>query len=150
MTIPSRATRIFHQAAGVVVLDADRCLVLRRGSEWVLPKGHLKDGQRPADAAVREVREETGLTVAVDQHVGATRYEFGQTDDAVHVKRVDWYRGHPVAGSLRPDPPFVEARFATLGEAVSMLTHDADRNIARCAYGLAADESAGSTGETAG
>ena len=29
--------RILHQAAGAVVIDGPRCLVLRRGREWVFP-----------------------------------------------------------------------------------------------------------------
>jgi 8-oxo-dGTP pyrophosphatase MutT (NUDIX family) len=31
------------------------------GAAWVLPKAHLEDGEAPADAALRELREEAGV-----------------------------------------------------------------------------------------
>ena len=57
-------------AAYVVVRWADDVLLARwtgpRGPEWTLPGGGLDFGEDPADAAVREVREETGYTVGLD------------------------------------------------------------------------------------
>jgi 8-oxo-dGTP diphosphatase len=57
-------------AAYVVVRRADDVLLARwtgpRGPEWTLPGGGLDFGEDPADAAVREVREETGYAVRLD------------------------------------------------------------------------------------
>ena len=57
-------------AAYVVVGRADDVLLARwtgpRGPEWTLPGGGLDFGEDPADAAVREVREETGYTVRLE------------------------------------------------------------------------------------
>ena len=58
-------------AAGAVVRDAGgRLLLVQRGHEpeggrWTLPGGRVEPGESPADAAAREVTEETGLVVAV-------------------------------------------------------------------------------------
>ena len=53
---------------GAVVVDEGRVLLVRRGTEplkgqWSLPGGMLELGESLANGVVREVREETGLTV---------------------------------------------------------------------------------------
>jgi 8-oxo-dGTP diphosphatase len=58
-------------AAGVVVLDEDRILLVRRVMEpharkWSIPAGFVNAYEDPAAAAVRECREETGLLVELD------------------------------------------------------------------------------------
>lgn len=52
----------------VVILQNDRVLLaLRKAGEhvgaWELPAGHIKEGENPEDAAIREVAEETGLEI---------------------------------------------------------------------------------------
>lgn len=60
-----------------VVADGEQLLVLRRrGSHgagtWGLPGGHQEFGESPEQTAVREVAEETGLTVAATARLGFT------------------------------------------------------------------------------
>ncbi|MDV6011376.1 NUDIX hydrolase [Haloechinothrix sp. LS1_15] len=54
-------------AAAVIVRDGAVLLVRRRVAEgslvWQFPAGEVEDGESPGEAAVREAREETGLTV---------------------------------------------------------------------------------------
>ena len=61
-------------AAAVIVKDDRVLLVQRRVKEgslsWQFPAGAVEDGESPGDAAVREAREETGLTVAERKVLG--------------------------------------------------------------------------------
>lgn len=61
------------ECAGAVVRDAaGRLLLVRRGHEpalgsWSLPGGRIEVGESPAEAAAREVAEETGLIVEIGE-----------------------------------------------------------------------------------
>jgi ADP-ribose pyrophosphatase YjhB (NUDIX family) len=69
--------------ASLVVLDGDRFLALRRAAEpmagrWETPGGFCHGWEHPADAAVREGREELGVEVTLGEFVGmyVGSYEF--------------------------------------------------------------------------
>jgi 8-oxo-dGTP pyrophosphatase MutT (NUDIX family) len=69
------------RAAGCVVYarDADGALSLLLIHDqydcWTIPKGHLEDGESDAEAAVREVWEETGVRGVLGPLVGRIAYE---------------------------------------------------------------------------
>lgn len=97
-------------AAGIVCFREDDVLLIKRGTpprlgEWSIPGGKIKWGERAADAALRELREETsvearliGLIDVVDGVFTSRR-----TGDVTrHYLLVDyaavWVAGEPVAG----------------------------------------------------
>jgi 8-oxo-dGTP diphosphatase len=58
-------------AAGILVLQDDRVLLVRRSMQpqrgmWTLPAGFVDADEDPAEAAIREVLEETGLVVEIE------------------------------------------------------------------------------------
>jgi 8-oxo-dGTP pyrophosphatase MutT (NUDIX family) len=112
-------------AARVIVLDEhDHVLLLRgfdptrpeRGSWWFTPGGGLDPGESPADAARRELHEETGLRV---DHLGAAQFERDATFEFEGVT----YRQHEHYFALRTER-FEPARDAwTDVEQRSVLGH---------------------------
>jgi len=61
-------TTIRHYTASAVVLDdADRMLLVHHNKvgQWLYPGGHIDPDEDPAQAALREVREETGIQAVV-------------------------------------------------------------------------------------
>jgi 8-oxo-dGTP pyrophosphatase MutT (NUDIX family) len=128
---------VFHQSAGAIVMIGGRCLVLRRADrdEWIFPKGHLEQDEAVEEAAVREVREETGLEIEILGSLGATRYAFGRHGE--QHKRVDWFLGRSVGGQLRLEEIFRESALLDADEAQVVLTHAADRDVAARAFAAA-------------
>src|SRR4029077_7760262 len=58
---------------------------------WTIPKGHLEPGESSKAAAMREVREETGLEAEIEQPLGDITYWFARRDAEGSARRV-WKR----------------------------------------------------------
>jgi ADP-ribose pyrophosphatase YjhB (NUDIX family) len=94
---------------GVVVLRGDEVLLIQRGKppkagDWSIPGGAQHLGETVAEAALREVREETGLEVRLGEHLAVVDSIQRDADGGVafHYTLVDfaayWVAGEPVAG----------------------------------------------------
>src|SRR5258708_3978464 len=80
-------------AGGILLRQEESPLIavvrLRKRNEWVLPKGKLDDGETPRAAAEREVLEETGHDVSVQEFLGTLVYESGGRSKVVHYWRME-------------------------------------------------------------
>ena len=120
-------------AGGVVVRQGERgtelCVVHRpRYGDWTLPKGKLDAGETFEEAALREVREETGLRCSLVRELESTRY----TDGKGRPKRVRWWLMEVVEeGSFSADDEVDELRWPVLEEALHLLSYDHDRALVR-------------------
>lgn len=70
-------------SAGVVVTDGSRLLLchVTGAKHWDLPKGRMDPGEIPIEAAVRELREETGLVVDPSSLVDLGRFAYKKNKD---------------------------------------------------------------------
>jgi mutator protein MutT len=83
------------------------------GGRWNAPGGKIADGEAPAEAVVREVREETGLAVSDLLEHGTLTFYFGDEAEAgfsVHVCSTRRYRGALTANDEGPLEWVDEAR----------------------------------------
>lgn len=107
--------------------------------EWCLPKGHLEHRETPAEAALREVREETGIQGKIICHVDTVDYWFSCRESRIH-KKVHHYLMEYVSGSLTvendPDSEAEEAQWIDLRRVDSMLAYPNERKVVRTACGL--------------
>ena len=88
-------------SASVAIIEDNRILLIQRGDfrVWGLPGGDVDPGESLARAAVREAREETGLTVKLSRLVGM--YSLVGNE---HTLITAVFAARPERGALAPDP----------------------------------------------
>jgi 8-oxo-dGTP diphosphatase len=92
--------------------------------DWSLPKGKLDAGEHPLAAAVREVTEETGLSVLAGRRTVQTSYRLPEG-----LKRVDYWLMQAVGGQFEPNREVDELRWLPPDKAALLLSHDHDREV---------------------
>lgn len=128
---PQRET----SAGGVVFrFDGARTLVLLirdAHRTWGFPKGHVEEGESASDAALREVREETGLDrLDVVAPVSTINWTFKFRGRLIH-KTCHFFAIETRQRRTRPlrAEGIVACKWATLDQGVKMLTHDNARDV---------------------
>ena len=128
-------------SAGGVIVNAEGkiLLVQQHNNSWSFPKGGVNGGESELDAALREIKEETGLTELV--YVGPLgsyeRYSIGkdglgETVEWGSRKRTFFLftTTEPVGSSFTdPDGEVTEVRWVTPDGALALLSHPKDKEF---------------------
>jgi 8-oxo-dGTP diphosphatase len=123
-------TEIVQAAGGLVIRrqvgDLELALVHRPVHEdWSFPKGKLEVGETFEAAALREVREETGMSCRLVRFLGHTEY----VDRKGRSKAVAYWVMEVQGGSFTPNLEVDELRWLGLEEASQLLTYPRDREL---------------------
>jgi len=131
-----RPARIKHErSAGGLVLRRERAaysgLLIGRSTPriWSLPKGHIEPNETIETAALREVKEETGIDATIIVKLSDIRYWFF-ANKMKHSKIVHFYLMRYIGGTPTPQEGEVdETKWARLDEMPEMLTHVNERRL---------------------
>jgi 8-oxo-dGTP pyrophosphatase MutT (NUDIX family) len=125
--------RITH-AGGIVYKMSDKrplfLVVSAKGnpSHWVLPKGHIENGESPSDAAIREVMEETGVVASIAGTIGIINFK----TDKESVKAKFYLMKYIREGEIVIDE-HREQKWSTVEEAIDLLSFEDTRQLIRFA-----------------
>jgi 8-oxo-dGTP diphosphatase len=125
------------RAAGGVVLrdttDSVEVLLVHRPKydDWTFPKGKLDAGERDEDAALREVREETGFRCDLGPELASTDYVDGHGRN----KTVRYWRMRCDGGEFVPNREVDEILWLRPDDARERLTYEHDRQVLDDAVG---------------
>jgi ADP-ribose pyrophosphatase YjhB (NUDIX family) len=126
------ANSVVPSTTAIVTDPEGRILVIRRrdNGQWALPGGGMDLGESIKDAAVREVREETGLTVEVTGLVGVysnPRHVMAYADGEVRQQFSLCYTTRLIGGDLQIDDESTDIRWATPDEIQDLAMHPSIR-----------------------
>jgi 8-oxo-dGTP diphosphatase len=131
-------SRTIHAVGGVAVRKGarPRVAVVQRSKDrlWVLPRGKLRQDERPVAGARREVVEETGFRVEVCEFLGVITYEVRGRPKVVQF----WLMRAEQEASFDVMKDIVAVKWLSLGAAVKRLSYPLEKlflsNVGRHAF----------------
>lgn len=151
-----KLTTVEETSAGGLVVDADRQWAVLIGRldrhgrlQWSLPKGHIEDGESAGETAVREVKEETGITAQVLNLLGTIDYWFVAERKRIH-KTVHHFILTATGGELSDeDIEVTEVAWVPLAELNDTLIYADERKLVHLALEQFAEQARNGAAEGA-
>lgn len=106
--------------AGCVILNEKGEVLLignLEGDKWAFPKGHAEEGETMEQVALREIKEETGLTVKILKKLPDITYNHLKTGEPI---RIAMFLANPLGYEITPEPE-TQVKFFRIEEAKQIL-----------------------------
>lgn len=120
-----------ERSYGAVVLNEKNEFLLirhRYGGHWDFPKGHKEKGETDRETALREVREETGLTLEIgEERIFQSAYSPKDGVDKV----VQFFVGRGVGDVVVQEKEITDFGYFTYEEALEKITYDTSKEVLR-------------------
>jgi bis(5'-nucleosidyl)-tetraphosphatase len=121
-------------AGGIILGPMGKLLLVNQHNDsWSFPKGGVEEGESELQAAKREIAEETGLTdlVLIEPLGSYERYSIAKggvgEDVALGLRKRTFFLFTTAQTETKPqDDEVTQTRWATVDEALSLLTHPKD------------------------
>lgn len=119
----ARDFRIIHAAGGIVRNEAHEILMIFRLGKWDFPKGKVEEGEQLAEAALREVQEETGLhDITLKEPLPSTFHTYELHGEPI-LKETHWY------AMQAPKQPLTPQTAEDISQAVWVPIEKVDANM---------------------
>ena len=125
----------FEESAGGIVFKKEKgrtyVLVTQHSAHhgWVFPKGLVDKGEDRAATALREVKEEGGVTAKIIQELPPTEY-FYKSEDQTIKKKVTYFLMEYVSGDIRDhDWEMEAAEWLMIDQVEERLTYKSDKEV---------------------
>ncbi|MCX7988856.1 MAG: NUDIX hydrolase [Thermodesulfovibrio sp.] len=103
-------------------------IATKSGKVWSLPKGIIEKEESPKEAALREIKEETGVDGEIIDEVGEVSYWFIYENEK-YFKKVKYFLVKYKGGEINPDWEVDTAQWFSPQESLEKLTYKSDREI---------------------
>lgn len=133
-------------AAGGIAIRNNMVLIVKNKPDpgrpnddgyWGFPKGHIEEGEKPLEAALREVSEETGFTVVAESNskpISETTYSYVWENQ--EIDKTVWYYQMDIveAFAKEPDDEVLEVSLKDYDSAYDMLSFDNDKKLLKYVF----------------
>ena len=121
---------VIYAAGGVISRQTPRgleILIVHRGryNDWSLPKGKLDQNESFEDAAVREVKEETGYDARITDFAGCVAYKVKQIQKIV----LFWMMETIAEGSFEPSEEVAGIKWIDVPGALELLDYPKEKEL---------------------
>lgn len=128
-----------RMCAGGVVFQGDNVLIMKNDkSEWVLPKGVIRNKKLAIEVALERVKHECGITAQIVSPAGETSYEFFSYSRKMPIcNKIDWFimeADEETVVTVNTSEDLTEGGFYPIDKAIDMITYSQDKSLVRLAH----------------